>query len=300
MEAVLPHAAARRRARPTWWQAVCAAVAGSIVGFGAVFVALLAFMFWLPIQLTDGMTGRGWPWRIEGPWSFVADVGPLLFCGAAFAFGAELSISRHTGVACWRWPIALVAAVVGWVTLGGISHAGLLELNALPAFLMIVAAVRETSVRERRAMRWTRARATAVAGVVFMLAVASISYGLLHPLTAASDESGMPTGSAMRFTAFIHNEGDGEVTLVSVSVPGIEFRRAWIFDESGQSTATIDEQMRPVGGATIAGNWSRDVYFELPRCTSAVIDRLDVRLRVHGRNIDQVVRLAPPVRLTCP
>ena len=300
MEAVLPQAAALRRARPTWWQAVCAAVGGSIVGFGAVFLALLAFMFWLPIQFTEGMTGRGWPWRIEGPWSFVADLGPLFFCGAAFAFGAELFISRHTGIACRRWPIALVAAVVGWVTLGGISHAGLLELNGLLTFLMIVTVVREASVHERNAMRWTRAKATVVAAVVLMLAVASVSYGLLHPLTAASDESGTPAKSGTQFTAFMHNDGDAEVTLMSVSVPGLELRRARTFDESGQSTSTIDEQMRPLAGATIAGNWSRDVQVELQRCASAVVDRLDVRLQVHGRTVDQVVRLAPPVGLTCP
>jgi hypothetical protein len=31
-----------------------------------------------------------------------------------------------------------------------------------------------------------------------------------------------------------------------------------------------------------------------------VIDRIHVRLRVHGQTLDQVVRLAPPVRLVCP
>ena len=51
----------------------------------------------------------------------------------------------------------------------------------------------------------------------------------------------------------------------------------------------------------IPGDGSRAVRFALPaKCASAVVDRLHVRLRVHGRELTQVVRLAPPVTLSCP
>jgi hypothetical protein len=281
---------------------VGAVVGGSIVGFLAAFLALVP-LFWLdlPIQFTDGMTGRGWPWRIEGAWSFAADIGPLLFCGAAFAFGAGAFIGRHTGIACRRTPIALTQATVGWVSLGGVSRAGLLAINGLLAFVVIVVVVREASVRERAPMRWTRPRAAAAVEAVLILAVTSISYGLLHPLTAGTAELGTPPKPSTVLHAHLHNDGRAEVTLLSVSLPGTGGQRARTFDDSVRSAPTIHDVMRPIAGATIAGKGSRDIELELPAgCSPAAIDRLDVRLRVHGQTLDQVVRLAPPVPLECP
>lgn len=277
-----------------------AVIGGSIVGFAAAFVALLP-AFWLPIQFTNGMTGRGWPWRIEGPWSLAADVGPLLFCGTAFAFGAAAFIGRHTGVECRRVPIALAAATIGWVSLGGVSQGGLLALNGFLAFIVIVVVVREASVHERMPMRRTRSRVAAAVGAVLVLALTSVSYGLLHPLTPGTAELGTPTKQGTVLSAFLHNDGGAEVTLVSATLPGIELQRARTFDESVPSDASIDDHMRPVAGATIAGKGSRDIELQLPaRCATAVIDRVNVRLRVHGRTLDQVVRLAPPVSVVCP
>jgi hypothetical protein len=279
---------------------VCAVIGGSIVGFVVAFVALL-LLFWLPIQFTDGMTGRGWPWRIEGPWSFAADVGPLLFCGGAFAFGAAAFIGRHTGIECRRAPIAVAAATMGWVSLGGVSQAGLLTSNGFLAFIVIVVVVREASVHERTPMRWTRSRAAAAIGAVLVLALTSVSYGLLHPLTAGTAELGTATKRGTVLSAYLHNDGGAEVTLVSVALPGIALQRARTFDESVSSSAKIDDQMRPVAGATIAGKGSRETELQLPaRCAAAVIDRVNVRLRVHGQTLDQVVRLAPPVSVVCP
>jgi hypothetical protein len=301
MKAVLARDLTRRRSRPTWWHAVCAVIGGSIVGFVAAFVALIPFYSWLPIQFTDGMTGRGWPWRIEGLWSFAADVGPLLFCGGAFAFGAEAFISRHTRIACRRAPIALAAATVGWVSLGGVSRAGLLAADGVLPFVVIVVVVREASVHERTLIRWTRARAAAAVGAGLVLALTSISYGLLHPLTAGSAELGTQGKRGPVLHASLHNDGDAKVTLLGASVPGIDVLRARTIDETVGATSAIDDQMRPVAGATIAGDGLRDIQFELPTaCASTVIDRIDVRLRVRGRTLDQVVRLAPPVPLACP
>jgi hypothetical protein len=300
MEAVLSRGVALRPSRPTWWQTVCAVIGGSIVGFGAAFVALLPF-FWLPIQFTDGMTGRGWPWRIEGPWSLASDVGPLLFCGAAFAFGAAALIDGHTGIECRRAPIALAAAALGWVSLGGVSQAGLLTINGFLAFVVIVVIVREASVHERTPLRWTRTRAVAAVGVVLILALMSVSYGLLHPLTAGTAELGTPVKRGTVLRAYLHNDGGADVTLMSVALPGIALQRARTFDESVPSSSTLDDQMRPVAGATIAGKGWRDIELVLPgRCVAAVIDRVNVRLRVHGHALDQVVRLAPPVSVVCP
>jgi hypothetical protein len=282
---------------------VCAVIGGSIVGFLAAFVALIP-LFWidLPIQFTDGMTGRGWPWRIEGLWSFAADLGPLLLCGAAFAFGVDAFIGRHTGIACRRAPIALAAATVGWVSLGGVSHAGLLTINGFLAFVVIVVVVREVSVHERAPMRWTRPRLAAAAGAVFALAVASLSYGFLHPLSAGTAELATPAKQGSVLRAYLHNDGDAEVELVSVALPGIELQRARTSNESVESAPTTDGLMKPVAGATVPGKGSRDLELQLPaRCLPVdVIDRIHVRLRVHGQTLDQVVRLAPPVRLVCP
>ena len=59
--------------------------------------------------------------------------------------------------------------------------------------------------------------------------------------------------------------------------------------------------MKPVAGATIAGHGSRDLDLKLPEhCPPTAIDRINVRLRVHGQTLDQVVRLSPPIQLSVP
>ena len=42
----------------------------------------------------------------RGRWSLIADIGPLLFTGAAFAYGAEGFTNKRTGMATRRAPIA--------------------------------------------------------------------------------------------------------------------------------------------------------------------------------------------------
>ena len=98
MEAVLTTPAELRVLPPTWWQVICAVIFGLIVSLIVTFVLLVFVFFDVPIQFTDDMTGQGWPWRIEGPWSFTADLGPLLLSGAVFASGVEWFLRGKTGV----------------------------------------------------------------------------------------------------------------------------------------------------------------------------------------------------------
>src|SRR5204862_4310736 len=90
-------------------------------------------------------------------------------------------LTQRNGVHARRWPLALVAAAVGWLPLTGDAN-GLLAVGGGAAFCVVVIAARGWSAAERRPMPWSWPLVGALATVVLALGAVSIAYGTLHPL----------------------------------------------------------------------------------------------------------------------
>lgn len=303
--AVLTSMEARRPVRPTWLQTVGAVIGGSIIAWLLTLAWLLpvAALELFPIHLGE-TSGHGWPWRIDGPWSLAADFGPLMLCGAALAVGVEAFTVKWTGVRPRRLPLALVVAAVGWVMVGNVSNGGVLSVGGLVAFVAVVSVARECSVRERRPLKWTRGGIALIAVAGLVLAATSVSYGMLHPLTAGDggDSTVALKNGRAEMSVFLRNEGRLDVHVLSVDIPGVNVTRVRTDNEAVKEALTIDGLMKPIAGSRIAGGASRVAYLTIasPSCIGATIDRFNVRLSISGRRLQQVVRLESPVRLTCP
>ena len=286
---------ARRPVRLTWMQTVGAVIGGSLLAGALTLLWLfpLAALQLFPIIITDDATGNGWPWRIDGPWSVAADLGPLLLCGAAFAYGFEMLRFRSAGAPQARRPsvvLALVAAALGWVTVASPPNAGLIGINGLLAFLVLLVVARETAAREPSKLRLTRRGVALVVAAGVCLTAASLSYGIMHPLTVAIDPSvGVLDGrDVMHMT--VRNDGRLDARIQSIEVPGLPVTRV----------GRDDERMTPVAGTRIDGHGDLSVQVAIAQCGMSTVDRVHVRLAVAGRELRQVVRLDPPVRLSCP
>ena len=173
------------------------------------------------------------------------------------------------------------------MTIGGTENSGLLVTNGALTFIAMIVGVRTFAVHEHRPIRWTRPLAVATLVAVCALALASISYGLLHPLSSGTAEMWDRPSVTHSLQTYLHNDGRARVELVSVTVPGVAL-----------AGSRSDE--RPIAGAPVIHEDTRLLELDIAQpCRSTVIDRLDVRYRVHGRELSQVVRLREPVTLSC-
>lgn len=269
-----------RTARPTWGQSFWAVVGASVFAFAATLLVLLAlWALGLSLPTTEGTTGRGWPWRVEGPWSLAADVGPLLLAGSAFALGVEAFISRHTEVPTWRLPIALTAALLGWIAIGGVSNAGPVPVGGLGAFALLVVVSREAAARGRPRLRWTPVKAWSALIIGLTLAATSLSYGLLHPLTGQMSYGSTDQPS---LRGYLVNQGRADVQILAITARGVQTVRF----NAGE---TVSE---PLDGGAF------ELVVACPQRV-ATIDRLNVRMRVLGQEVQQVVRLENPLTRAC-
>lgn len=267
--------------RPSWPQTLVCLIGASFMAFPLTLLWMVPAVWSgaMPV-VTDDVAGHGWPWRIDGPWAFLADVGPLLLCGYTLAWAFEVLLGRFNGTR--RQPshvLAVVAAIAGWVTVAAPSRAGLLPLDGVLVFLVVL--ITAHKVRHRPGLTLTRRGIVVSAAAVAVLAALSVSYGVLHPLSAGWDPHGGPQNAV---TIFLHNEGRLPARVQSVSAGGSEVRRA-------------DD--RPLAGSPVVRVESLDllVTFARPMCGEP-FEHLDVRLTVAGRDVRQRVwldtRAEPP------
>lgn len=128
---------------------------------------------------------HGWPHPIDSARAAFADLGPMLAVGFVFAGTTCWYLTQKTGVHARRWPLALVAAAVGWFPLDGEQH-GFVLLSGGAAFAAVVVAARGLSLAERRPTPWSRQLVAVLAVLVVALGGASVAYGTLHPLSAGN------------------------------------------------------------------------------------------------------------------
>jgi len=299
-------------ALPSWWSTIWTVIAGTIVAWAAlaIIVLPLSALHVVPLNSED-LPGTGWPWRIDGPWAFLADLGPVL--GASFAFAAAVGfyLRRLTGVPPRRWPLALLAAAVGWIPIVG-SRPGLIGVGGGLAFVLVVWAARRWSLRERRPTRLSRPQLGALLVTAVALCAVSFSYGALHPLTARGSDSShvkLRNGRA-KLVLNLENAGPFSARVLGVRLvdpAGLRLERLQT-DSERDEASTPEGLFRPLGKPTLdSGEDRRAVYLTVASriCmqpdtdASWMLEALNVRLRTAGTERTQRVALSPALRVRC-
>jgi hypothetical protein len=294
--------------RVGWWQAILAVLAATLVTtIACVLVAgLLAALHLVPDSFGD-VPGNGWPWRIDGVWALLADIGPMLAVGFLFAGVTCWYLTQRNGVHARRWPLALVAAAVGWVPLTGEGH-GLLVTSGGAAFVVLVIAARAWSATERRPMPWSRALLAGILAASVALVAVSASYGTLHPL--AMQYGGYPPAVKLRkgrsaaVDFALQNHGPAAARVLGlrlVDAGGLRLTGTQIGGAPGRYGA-LGFRARTLQPGEIV-----DVYLELsyPACrrsgtlASRALRAFDARVRVAGTERTQRVVLDDPLRVSC-
>ncbi len=301
--------------RPGWWSTIGSVLAGTITAWCCCLTALFVAgaLHLLPFD-SSTRHGRGWPYPIDSAWAVIADLGPMLAVGFVFAGTTSWYMTQKTGVHPRRWPLALVAAAVGWFPLGGEPH-GVLLFTGAGAFAAVVIAARALSLAERRPTPWSRPLVATLAALVVALGCVTVSYGALHPLTASSGESDQPTelraGHSTRVAFFIDNHGPTDVrvrdvTLVGVS--GLRIARAAVDDPAHASAPSMAELFKRLHGTTVHPGYNLVVYLSLAANACATrganrarwtVETLDVRLRSAGIERTQRVALDDEQLVSC-
>ena len=298
--------------RPGWWSTIGAVLAGSIVAFACCLAALFSAGALNLLPFDNTPRSHGWPYPVDSAWAVFADLGPMLAVGFVFAGTTCWYLTQKTGVHPRRWPLALVAAAVGWFPLDGEQH-GFLLLSGGAAFAVVVIAARGLSLAERRPTPWSRPLAAALAAVVLVLGGVSVAYGTLHPLSAA--DAGEPSLTTLRakgpteLTFALENQGPVSVRvrdLRLVGAPGLQVARVRIDDPDRTVAPTIDELRTDLRDATLAPHDNLFVYVSVSadcgphaRRASWTLDALDVRLRTAGFERTQRVALQRAQRVNC-
>ncbi|HEY6886431.1 MAG TPA: hypothetical protein VI300_01590 [Solirubrobacter sp.] len=286
------------RVRLRWGQAIGAVLWAWLFAWALslLWVLPLAMLRVMPLSAPDGVAGHGWPWRIDGPWSLAADVGPLLLAGLSVAFGIELFTRKWTGVSPRRLPFVVVAATLGWLPLGGV-----LGVGGAVAFFAMVWLTRNHSSRAGTPLRWTRARALAAIAGVLALAATSFSFGLTHPLESPYAGHASYAHGATTFHLELENIGLADARVLGIDVPGHRVTRARTENEAVREARTSDQLYKPLVGSTVAAGKGRTAYVSVAStaCVIGSLDRVGVRLRVAGQTVRQVVHLPRPAGLIC-
>ena len=300
--------------RPGWWSTIGAALAGSIVAFVCCLAALfVAGTLNLLPSGNRAPRSHGWPYPIDSAWAVLADLGPMLAVGFVFAGTTSWYMTQRTGVHPRRWPLAVVAAAVGWFPLDGEQH-GFVLLSGGAAFAVVVIAARSLSLAERRPTPWSRPLVAAIASIVVALGAASVSYGALHPLSAGNGGELVTTtlrakARATPLSFVLENQGPASVRIHDlrlVGASGLHVGRARIDDPQRDVAPTIDELRTDLRNATLAPDDSVVVYVSVSaecgpgaRRASWTLDALDVRLRTAGFERTQRVAVEPAQRVDC-
>jgi uncharacterized membrane protein YjjB (DUF3815 family) len=298
--------------RPGWWSTIGAVLAGSITAFVCCLAALFAAGALNLLPFDNTPRSHGWPYPVDSPWAVLADLGPMLAVGFVFAGTTSWYLTQKTGVHPRRWPLALLAATVGWFPLDGEQH-GFLLVSGGAAFAAVVIAARSLSLTERRPTPWSRSLVAALAAVVIVLGGVSVSYGTLHPLSGGNaGETSLTTLRAKgptELTFALENQGLASVRIHElrlVGAPGLHVGRVRIDNHRRTVAPTMDELLTDLRDATISRDDSLVVYVSVSadcgpsaRRASWTVDALDVRLRSAGFERTQRVALDHAQRIDC-
>jgi hypothetical protein len=279
--------------RPGWWRTLFAVLCGGFVAALMTFIlqSELAGTLGWPEARYEGIPGWGWPWRVDGPWSLAADIGPALVFGATFAWCTESVMRGSRGIPSRRAVFALTAAAFALTTRATSGDAAVVVGPVLTAALVVIA--RSEAARPRRPIPWSWKPVALSVPACVALAVATVSYGRLHALAAEPATTTTASGR-VQATVPLRGIGHGIVNLVSVRVPNAPDVRVGVWNLPGTHVG-------PVDGVSIHTGEAIRLALRAPsRCArTRTIDRLEVRMHVARRQLDQVIRLPEPVPVAC-
>lgn len=272
-------AARPRPLRPTVGDTILALLAGGVFAAATLSAMLLApVMIGLPDFTEIG--------PVDGLWSFLAYLGPLLLAGYAFAYGVGCVLPPATGMPPLT-PVALTTVVLGYVATAGVG-----ALTVL-AFIALALVARQTSGRERRPVRWTWATAGLTLLVALALSMTTVSYAVLHPLRAAHSQRGSADGNAVRYLK-LHNSGTAGAVVLGARVPGAPTVQVGHWLQHGDTIV-------PINRARLAPHEQLHLTLSMAAPCEGMrsVDRVEVRMRVRGQEVDQSVPLAEPLEVPC-
>lgn len=294
--------------------ALAALLAGSIVAFIPLSLVTLGLsaVHVLPINGDyPSEPGRGWPWRLDGAWAALADLGPLLLAVALVAGGVGFYVGSRTGRRTARWPLALCALLVGWIPVAQGGHAGLLGVGGGFMFLAMWWTTRTTAKMPRPTLPGNRRVLVAIAAVLAVgLVAVTLSYAVLHPVRAeiatTPTSVSLRDGVSERLPLDLHNEGPLSVRILGLSLHDAPRLRVTRLEREGPRTEgpTIDSLFSPFGRPRIAPGGSHTASLTLAgpaRCSGPLdtVGSVDLRLAVAGVHRTRQVALAQPLRVVC-
>jgi len=289
-----------------WWRALGALLAGSIVAALGVFAILVVAgrLHLLPTDLENA--GHGWPWRVDGAWSLLADLGPTLAVALLAAAGIALYVGFRVERPVARWPLALCAVLVGWMPVTQGSRPGLLGVSGGAAFLAMWWATHRVAEMPRPAPPVARRTAAVLAtALALALGAVSVSYAALHPVTGRPWDGSVTlvAGRSDRVPVELENRGPLAARVLGISLVDAPFLRIARLERDGPRTSgpTMDSLFSPLGTPRLAAGADTTVALTLagPSGCSATLRALDVRLAVAGTERTQRVALADPLRVAC-
>jgi hypothetical protein len=307
-------AAPASRERYGWGSALWALLAGSLIAFAMLLVLAIALsassLQVFPTRYPQ-VPGVGWPWRIDGIWAAVADIGPWLLVGTLVAYGVGLYVGWRTGRTHARWPIALCAILVGWIPLAQDTSAGVLGVGGGLAFFAMWWTTHQVASMPRPRLPGSPRLQIAV-GVTLAAALTgiSVSYAAFHPIRASTSDSPsrvtLRAGLSERFAVFLSNDGPVSARVLGISLTDAPDLRIVRVERDGPRTEgpTIDSLYSPAGRPQIEAGQQRTLWLTIrgPRSCSVVrptVSALDVALTVAGAHRIQHVPLERPMRVGC-
>lgn len=194
-----PAASAASGERPGWWATLWTMVLAGLLSI-PLLIAIFAPLVWLGVVPADftladpsdhrgsGLVVTGWPWLRVGWWEAAAAVWPALLHGGAYAVALAWVAKRRGGWHVQPLPLliafVLAAPAPGWAD------------EATSVFWLVLwVVVRQWGLERSPAglPPWNRTTAIAAGAAGVALAVATLSYQPLHPLSAEAREAGART-----------------------------------------------------------------------------------------------------------
>lgn len=281
------------RQRPGWWWTIGCLLLASILSIPIVALVIwpLSALHVIPSDLGDP---GSWPWPRTSAWATAAGLGPLLLVGFGFAYATRFVVARNTEWEVRLWPIALLFVLAATLPVGA-SEQG--DRNGFWLLLLIV--VRQGAItREPLSRRLPRPAWLGFGAAALLLALVTVSYQPLHPLSVESTWDSSGNGHPARSLPFtLAVDGAAGVRILSVSAPSDGLGPvSYVMQLDGRRT--LDRHLPQ--GASVSGSIEISPAYCRRGSASVRPETLLVRMRVLGRERTQRLALDAANNISCP
>lgn len=275
--------------RPGWWWTIGCLLLASLLS-----IVVTALVVWpltaLHVVPSDFDRPGAWPWPRTSVWAIAAGLGPLLLTGFGFGLATRVVVSAFGDWRVRLWPIALLFALAAQPPAGQAGSSGL--------GLLLLIVVRQWSITREPLARLPRPAWLAIGVTGLLLALATVSYQPLHPLTVEStwdsSENGRPARS-LPFTLAVDGAAGAQILSVSAPTDGIG-PVGYVVQLDGRDT--LDRHLPR--GARVYGAIELSPGFCRRGSASVRPETLLVRMRVLGLERTQRLELNAANNIGCP